>query len=169
MVFELETPIVTSNGVAVQIAIGQLVISLSLSGAMDDFLVNKLLDKIFRGQAYDYPSSVFLAAIKADGTEVGGGIGYTRAELQSTLTELSGTQGPGTTSASSGSTGRSSNNNLIAYPEPTAPWGDIKSVWVYSVLSSGDRLWRKDLVSQKSIDVGVVLSFQADQLGFTIS
>jgi len=165
----LSTPIVTANGVAVQIAIGDLAFTLGVGGSMQDYLVNKLLDLIFRGQAYAYPASTYLAAVQTGGSEVGGGVGYARLALPSTLTDLSGTQGAGTTSASTGTSGRISNNNVLAFADPSGSWSDIDTLDVFDAASSGNRLWRQALAATKSIGVGYPLIFQADKLGFAVA
>lgn len=165
----LHTPIVTSNGVAVQIPIGQLTFSLSASGSMRDYLVNKLIDLIFRGEAYSYPSSVFLGAMKTTDDEVGGGVGYERFELVCSMDELSGTQSSGTTSASSGTSGRTSNNNVIQFASPTSSWGDIDRLPVFDAGSGGNELWRQALAATKSIAPGFALTFQPNNLAFTLA
>lgn len=164
---ELATPIVTAAATPLVIAPGVLALSLGLGGGSTTYLVNKLLDLLFRGQAYTYPASVWLAAYVAGGVEVGGGLGYARAELVGTLASLSGTQGAGSTSASSGVTGRTSNNSAIAFDDPTGDWGGIDRLGVFDASTSGNELWRKALAETKSIGVGLPLSFAADKLGFT--
>jgi len=165
----LSTQIITANGVAVQIAIGNLALTLSVGGSMTDYLVNKLIDLFFRGQAYSYPSNVYLAAVQSGGSEVGGGVGYSRLALPSTLTELSGTQGAGTTTASTGTSGRISNNLALTFASPTGSWGDIATLDVFDASTTGNRLWSKTLAATKTIGVGYPLTFQADKLGFTLA
>lgn len=169
----LNTPIVTANGVAVQIDIDGLAFTLGLSGGMSDYLSNKLIDLIFRGQAYTFPSSMWLAAMTATptsaggGTEVGGGVGYSREEIPSTLTDWSGTQAAGSTVASNGTAGRISNNNAIDYSAPTGTWGDVGWAALKDASSSGNLMWWGALNSPKSIGVGTPLSYAADTIGLT--
>jgi len=164
----LSTPIVTATAVDVQIAIGNLAFTLGVGGSMTDYLINKLIDLFFRGQAYAYPVSTWLVAVQTGGGEVGGGVGYSRLELPSTSTDLSGTQGAGTTSASTGTAGRISNNNVLAFSDPTGPWGDISGLDVFDAASSGNRLWRATLAAVKTIGIGYPLTFLANELGYTI-
>jgi len=166
---QLGTPIVTAAAVPLLIPAGQLAFTLGLTGGPTDYLINKLFDLWLRGQAFTYPTSVWLAAYVAAGAEVGGGVGYARLELESTLTDLSGTQAAGTTSASSGSGGRTSNNNPLAFAAPTGSWGDIDRLGVFDASSAGNELWRKALAATKSIGVGLPLTFQADKVGFTFA
>jgi hypothetical protein len=165
----LSTPIVTANGVAVQIAIDNLAFTLGLGGSMTDYLVNKLIDLFFRGQAYTYPSSAWLAAVQSGGSEVGGGVGYARFQLPSTLTDISGTQGAGTTSASTGTSGRISNNATLIFASPSGSWGDIATLDIFDASMSGNRLWSKTLATTKTIGVSYPLTFQPDKLGFTFA
>jgi hypothetical protein len=166
---QLGTPVVTAAAVALLVPAGSLAFTLGLSGGPTDYLINLLLDKFLRGQAFTYPSSVWLAPYVAGGAEVGGGVGYSRLELESTLTALSGTQAPGTTSASSGTGGRISNNNPLVFADPTGTWGDIDRLGVFDASSAGNELWRAALATTKSIGVGLPLTFQADKVGFTFA
>lgn len=85
--------------------------------------------------------------------EVTGG-SYARVAITSALANWAGTQGAGTTVASTGSSGVTSNNNAITWPTPTADWtpagGDSAAAgvlvlfdastsgnaWVYGVLNN---------------------------------
>ena len=183
-VAELGAPLVTDADVNVQIAVGQLVFELGLSNGLSDYLCNKWIDKLLRGAVYNYPTSVWQAAFTAPpsnaggGTEVGGGVGYARLELESSLEAISGTQGAGTTDASNGSSGRISTNLVRAFANPTGPWGDIGWTGFYDVSSAGNLLWQRALGRYvdgvytpmvKTIVVGVPLTFDADACGFTIA
>jgi len=54
-------------------------------------------------------------------TEISGGA-YARVPITSSLANWAGTQGAGTTVASSGTSGVTSNNAAITWPTPTADW-----------------------------------------------
>lgn len=58
------------------------------------------------------------------GTEVSGG-SYARVAVNATLANWSGTQSAGSTTASTGTGGETSNNNAVTFPTPTADWGTI--------------------------------------------
>lgn len=126
----LPTALVINNGDPVSIAAGALSVSVGLTGGCTDYLANKLIDFIFRGQAFAFPASVYEALYTAapgnagGGTEVAGG-GYARVAVPCTLEAWAGTQGPGTTTASSGTGGETSNNAAINFPAPTANWGTV--------------------------------------------
>ncbi len=127
---------------------------------LTDFAENALIDCMFRGQALGNPATWFFALYTAapgetgGGTEVSGG-SYSRPSLAASLANFAGTQGAGTTVASSGSSGQTSNNVAITAPAPTANWGTLThyswmsagsggNMWIYGalaaprVISSGD-------------------------------
>lgn len=142
--------------------------------AMSDYLENKLIDQLFRGQAYTFPTTVYVGLLTAapsdtgGGTEVSGG-SYARVAVASSLANWAGTQGAGTTTASSGTTGTTSNNGNITFPAPTANWGVVTSVGVYDALSGGNLLIYGALTINKTINNGDSAPvFQAGTLSFQI-
>lgn len=78
--------------------------------------------------------------------EVTGG-SYARVAVAASLANFAGTQGAGTTVASNGSSGVTSNNNAITWPTPSADWtpagGDSASagVVVFFDASSAGNAW----------------------------
>lgn len=167
----LDSPIVTANGVAVLLPIASVTLTLGLIGGMTDYLSNKMLDLILRGQAYTWPATVYAKAMTAapnnagGGTEVVGGVGYTRAAINSTLANWSGTQAPGSVVASSGTGGRISNNSQITFSSPTGAWGAIVAGGIDDAASAGNPLFWSVLAAPKTIGVGVPLVFGSDKLG----
>lgn len=164
-----DTPIVTALGVDLLIPIGSLALRFGVIGGATNYLINKLIDKFLRGQAYDYPASVWLAEYVAGGAEVGGGVGYERLELESTTDALSGTQAAGSITASSGTGGRISNNADLAFADPTGEHGDIDRLGVLDLATVGNLLWLQSLAATKSVGVGRPLTFQADKIGFSFA
>jgi hypothetical protein len=72
------------------------------------------------------------------------GGGYARVAVTASLANFSGTQGAGTTTASTGTTGTSSNNNAITFPTPSADWttGTVKIWgWAWFDASSAGNAW----------------------------
>lgn len=173
MTAELLTPIATGVDVPVSIAIGDLVFTLGLAGGMSDYLSNKLIDKLFRGQAYDWPASVWLKAFTepptnaGGGVEVGGGLGYERVDIASTLLQWSGTQGPTTTVASSGTSGRISNNAAKSFPDPIGPWGNVGWAGLDELAAAGNPLFWGSLANLKTVGVDRPLIFAIDSIGIT--
>lgn len=137
--------------------------------AMSDFLENKLIDWFFRGQAIGItgasaaagtgPSNLYFGLLTTapsdtgGGTEVTGG-SYTRVTVASTLTNYAGTQGAGTSVASTGNTGTTSNNGVISFPSPTASWGAVSHFGIYDASTGGNLLFHGALTTPKTINSG---------------
>lgn len=145
------------------------------AGAASNFLVNKLLDYILRQQAYTAPTTVWVAlatttgSTAACGTEVSGGA-YARVSVTSGLTAWAGTQGTGTTVASTGTSGTTSNNAAITFPAPTATWGTITEFCVFDASTAGNLLFRAALTTSKTVNNGdAAPSFAISALTWTIN
>ena len=113
--------------------------------SLSDYLENKLIDQIFRGQAYAFPPTLCLALFTATPSDAGGGTevvggSYARVPVTASLANFSGTQGAGTTTASTGTNGTTSNNAIIAFPAPTANWGVITGFAIFDALTGGNML-----------------------------
>ena len=141
--------------------------------ALSDYLENKLIDDLFRGQAYSAPSTLYVGLLTAAptdstaGTEATGGA-YARVAVTSSLANWAGTQGAGTTAASSGSGGTTSNNNIITFPTPTASWGTVVAMGIYDAATGGNLLIYSALTVSKTINTGDGVAFAAGQLTFQI-
>lgn len=142
--------------------------------ALSDYLENKLIDWLVRGQAFTPPATVYVALLTAapsdtgGGTEVSGG-NYARASVASSLANWAGTQGAGTTVASSGTGGTTSNNASIAFNTPSAAWGVVTHVGLYDAVSGGNLLMWAALSASKTINNGdPAPSFAAAALSFQI-
>lgn len=143
--------------------------------AMTDYLENKLIDQLFRNQAYTFPTTLYvglLTAAPADGTagtEVTGG-SYARVAVASSLANWAGTQAAASTTASTGSSGTTSNNGTVTFPAPTANWGVATHFAIYDAASGGNMLIYGALSASKTINNGdaapyfpaAALSFQID-------
>lgn len=142
--------------------------------AMTDYLENKLIDQMFRAQAYTFPSTLYVGLLTAApsdstaGTEVSGG-SYARVAVTNSLANWAGTQSAGSTAASSGTSGTTSNNNAITFPAPTANWGSVSHFAIYDASSAGNMLIWAPLTSAKTINNGdAAPSFAAAALTFQI-
>lgn len=152
--------------------------------ALSDFCENKLLDWLLRGQAIGItgasaaagtgPTNTYVALLTAapsdagGGTEVSGG-SYARVTVSSSMANWAGTQSSGSTTASSGTGGTTSNNNAITFPSPTANWGTVTHVGVYDASSGGNLLFWSALTVSKTINNGdAAPSFAAGALTFQI-
>lgn len=126
---------------------------------LSDYLENKLIDQIFRGQAYTFPSTLYVGLLTAapddtgGGTEISGG-SYARVAVACSLANWAGTQSAGSTGASSGTGGTTSNNIPITFPAPTADWGVASHLAIYDASTSGNLLIHGALSVSKTINNG---------------
>lgn len=142
--------------------------------AMSNYLENRLIDALLRGQTFTMPTTVYVGLATtagsdaACGTEVSGG-SYARVAVTSSLANWAGTQSSGSTVASSGTSGTTSNNNAITFPAPTGNWGSIVEVCVFDASSGGNVLFRTALTAPKTVNNGdAAPSFAAAALTFQI-
>lgn len=152
------TAIVIGASVPVSVAIAALNFTLGLTGGCSDYTCNKLIDFIFRGQAFAFPATLYSALLTAapnnagGGTEVGGGLGYARVAIAGTLAAWSGTQGAGTTVASTGTGGLISNNAATAWAGPvTGGWGTLGWTADYDASSAGNLIFWAPLAVPKTV------------------
>ena len=120
---------------------------------------NTIIDYLLRGQTYTPPTTLYIALFTVAPTQAGGGTevsggSYARASYAASLTDWAGTQGAGTTAASTGTSGSTSNNVAITFPTPTASWGSIVSAALMDAATGGDFLLVGSLVSPKTVNDG---------------
>lgn len=152
----LLTPLSIGSGVPVSLAPGAISLTLGLTGGCSNFFSNKLIDFIFRAAAYTMPSNLYFGLFTASPTNAGGGVevslgSYVRQSIPASFAGLSGTQGAGTTAASSGTEGLISNNGVIAFPAPTANWGTIVAEAVFDASSGGNMLFWNPLNVSRTV------------------
>lgn len=162
------------------VAIAAIVVSFSLSlapqpaqaQAFSDYLENKLVDFIFRAQSLTAPATVYVGLSTAAcsdsgfGTEVSGG-SYARVAVTSALANWAGTQSAGSTTASTGTGGVTSNNAAINFPTPSAGWGTVTHWFLADASTSGNLLFCAALTTSKTINSGDTVSFAAGALTVT--
>ena len=153
--------------------------------AMSNKLENSFIDWFFRAQAIGItgasaasgtgPTSLYVAlytsapSAAGGGTEVSGG-SYARVSVTSSLANWAGTQGAGTTTASSGTSGATSNNAAITFPAPTANWGVIVAFAILDASTAGNFLFYGALTTSKTVNNGdAAPSFAAGALSITFS
>jgi hypothetical protein len=145
-VFPLAVTLTINNGDPVSFAAASVAFTLGQAGGMTDYLANKMIDFIFRGQAYTWPATIYVALFTAapnnagGGTEVTGG-SYARVALVPSLANISGTQGAGTVVASTGTGGKVSNNGTLTFPAPSANWGTVTAAGEYDASTVGNLLF----------------------------
>jgi hypothetical protein len=168
------SPITINATDVVTLAAGTVKLQLGATAGCSDYLANKLIDLIFRAQSYSFPATIYNALYttapsnSGGGVEVGGGVNYSRASLACGLSTLSGTQGAGTTSASSGTGGRSSNNSAIAFPAPSGTWGTCVAQGWRDASSAGNLLFWGALTTSLSVDaLSGAPTYPPDGMGFT--
>lgn len=152
--------------------------------AFSDAAENALLDFLFRGQALTLAGATagagtgfttvyvgLLTVAPTDstaGTEMSGG-GYARVAVPCTMTDWSGTQGAGTTTVSTGTSGTISNNNAVTFPDPSSTWGVPAGVALYSASSGGTLLAYGVINGANAIQAGEPgRSFAAGTLQFQL-
>jgi hypothetical protein len=113
---------------------------------LTNFGENALIDALLRGQALGAPATFHVALFTSDPTETGAAgteasyTGYARVAVTSSLANWAGTQGAGTTVASSGTGGASSNNAAITFGAPTSGPQTLTH-WALMSASSGGNMW----------------------------
>jgi len=129
------------------------------SEALTDYAENKIIDALLRGQTLDAPTTGYVALFttcptdSTTGTEVSGG-SYARVAVTSSLANWAGTQSAGSTTASSGTSGTTSNNNVITFPAPTANWGVANCWGIWDAPSAGNLWIYSALTVSKTINNG---------------
>lgn len=145
------------------------------AAAISNYLQNKFIDWFFRAQTFTAPTTIYIAldttagSASACGTEVSGG-SYARVAVTSALANWAGTQSAGSTTASSGTSGQTSNNGAITFPSPTANWGTIVGFCAFDASSGGNLLFFAALTVSKTVNNGdAAPSFAAAALTYTIT
>jgi hypothetical protein len=158
---------------AAAFALLALAAPLSHAVALSDYLENKLIDHVFRGQTYTAPATIYVALYTSacsdagGGTEVTGG-SYARASVASSLANWAGTQAAASTTASTGTGGTTSNNGVITFATPSAGWGTVTHVGLVDALTAGNLLICTALTTGKTINSGDTVTFPAASLTTTI-
>lgn len=127
--------------------------------ALSNYLENKILDAIFRGQTMPSIPTLYFACHTAAPTDTGGGTectggSYARVAVTASLVNFSGTQAMGSTTASTGTSGTTFNNIDIQFPSPTANWGTVIGMGVYDASTSGNLLMYGPISPAKVVNSG---------------
>lgn len=114
--------------------------------ALTQYTLNKLADFMWREQAFDRPATLYVALFTVLPTRSSGGTelaltGYARVALVSSLANWSGTQGAGTTSASSGTTDNITNNVTVTmHAALTVAWPGLVGWGLFDASTAGNLL-----------------------------
>lgn len=141
---------------------------------LTNYAENKVIDALFRGQALGVPATWYVALYTSDptetgaaGTEITGG-SYARVAVTASLANFAGTQSAGSTTASSGTGGQTSNNAAITFPAPTANWGVASHFGILDASTAGNAWIYGALTTPKTINNGdPAPSFPIASLTFT--
>ena len=142
--------------------------------AFSDYLENKLVDQLFRAQAFAFPATLYVGLYTATPTDAGGGTevtggAYARVAITSSLVNWAGTQAAASTVASTGTSGTTSNNTAITFPAPTANWGVITSFGIFDAATAGNLLVYGALTTSKTVNNGdAAPSFAAASLSIQV-
>jgi len=142
--------------------------------AMSNFLENKLVDQLFRAQAAPTTSTLYIGLFTAAPSDSGGGTevsgnNYSRATVTSSLANWAGTQSAGSTIASSGTGGVTSNNGAITFATPSATWGTVTHFGIFDAASAGNLLFHGALTTSKTVNSGDTVSFPVGTLTVTFA
>ena len=124
-----------------------------------NFEINAIIDARIRGVTTDPPATMYFGLITAltdvragTVTEVTGG-SYARVAVTASLANFAGTQAAGSTSASSGTSGETSNNGAITFPAPTADWGAVVGWGMWTASSGGSLRYADTLRNADNVPV----------------
>ena len=145
----------------------------AFAGVITDHGENKHLDNAIRGQANAYPSTWHLALGTNTCSDAGSptepGDTYARQAVAASLANWAASDGAGTTVASTGTSGTTSNNNVIPYPESGAAWGNLQSVWFMDAASAGNAWFCIDLSAAFNVTgAGITVRFPAAAMSIQI-
>jgi hypothetical protein len=142
--------------------------------AMSNYLENKIVDQLFRGQAAAATATLYVGLLTSapsdagGGTEVSGG-SYARVAVASSLANWAGTQSAGSTVASTGTGGQTSNNVALTFATPTANWGTVTHFGIYDATTGGNLLFHGALTIAKTINQADTVTFPAASLSITFA
>lgn len=141
--------------------------------AFTDYAENKIVDALIRNQTFGNPATWYIGLMttacsdSAPGTEVSGN-NYSRASLAASLANWAGTQSAGSTTASSGTGGQTSNNTVITFPTPSGTWGTVTHWGLFDAATSGNMWICAALTTSKTINADDTVSFATAALTVTV-
>lgn len=139
------------------------------AGAMTTYLAHKLLDLMFRNQAYAIPDT-FIALLISDGAdgdtdltakEPTEGVGYVRKEV-----DINGGSSPTWDLASGGAI---QNTHLIQMATPSGSWGTVTDYAIADTITGGNSLFYADLGGDEAIGSGDDVEFAIGAADITLS
>lgn len=143
--------------------------------ALSNFAENKLIDMFFRGQAAPTTTTLYVALFLSAPVDATPGVeptgnDYARVGVASSLNSWAGTQGVGSTTASSGTGGVTSNNVSITFATPSpVGWGLVTHFGLFDAATNGNMLIHGALSQTKTINAGDSVVFPAGSLQITFA
>lgn len=144
------------------------------AAALTDYAENKVADALLRGQALGAPATFYVGLATDTCTDAGAGTepvgnAYARVPITSSLANWAGTQSAGSTAASSGTGGTTSNNTAITWAASTGAWGTLQSVRWYDAATSGNSWICINLTAPLAVSgAAFTVQFTAGQLTFQV-
>lgn len=143
--------------------------------SLTDHGENKSVDTIIRGQTASFPATWYVGLDTVACNDAGGGTevstsgtGYARASIPANLASWAGTQGAGTTTASTGTGGLTSNNVAITFGSPTGNWTQVVSFRMWDAATGGNPWFCQTLTTPKTVNSGdAAPSFAIGAMTFT--
>lgn len=166
-------PRTIAEGEAISFDPGTIIFDFGVAGGMSDYLSNRLIDLIWRDEAYVWPANLYAAYTTTTPTNAAGGLepgvgGYARQAIPSTLSGWTPTQGGLVTDASSGTGGRIGNQGAVTFPVPTANQGVATHGELLDAIVSGNLMFWRALAAAKTIAAGgAAPAFASDAIGIT--
>lgn len=144
------------------------------AGAFTDAAENKIADALLRGQALGAPGTWHIGLTTDACSDVGNGTepsgnNYARVPVTASLANWAGTQSAGSVLASSGTSGTTSNNGVIAFAASSGSWGTVQAVRWYDASTAGTAWICINLTSSIAVTgSGFTLSFPAATLSIQV-
>jgi hypothetical protein len=125
-----------------------------MASGLSNFMAGKVIDHLFRNQAYTPPSTVYVALFttmptrSTAGTEVSGNA-YARQSL----------------ALSAASAGLTDNTSLITFPTASGGnWGTILGIGIMDASTAGNLLWFGTLTASRVVNDGTTFTIAASDI-----
>ena len=127
------------------------------TGALSNYTINHIIDWFFRGQTFTPPATIYVALATTTPTQAACGTeaaytGYARVGVSSSLLNWAGTQAAGSTTASTGTSGQTSNNATITFGAPTSGPTVVTAFCIFDASTGGNYLGGALLTTAKTIN-----------------
>jgi hypothetical protein len=142
------------------IASGDLDISV-VTGAMSNYLANKVLDHLLKTAAYTQPTNITVALSTANPGDDGGSIAEPVANNYSRTT-------CNTWNAANSTTGLVANTSAITTPTASGSWGTISHTALFDNASAGNMLWYGSITPSQAVGANDYMEWAASAFAVTL-